>query len=142
METSNVETRWTVSPSVTRHEPSNRTSSTIIDISTPDQRNLSPNSQGLVGTSSDQPETIPELPVSERMKGENTSVDPLTNMSYQMSTVNNLQACVYSTSGLRLDAAAAQVQKVVEGFTSKDTVVLHVGTVDVEYRDHLEMIQR
>ena len=64
------------------------------------------------------------------------------NMSYQMSTVNNLQACVYSTSGLRLDAAAAQVQKVVEGFTSKDTIVLHVGTVDVEYRDHLEMIQR
>ena len=155
METSNVETRWTASPSVTRHEPFDRT---IIDVSTPDQRNLSPNSQGLVGTSSDQPEPIPELPVSERMKGENTSVDPLTNeakpkmvlfgdsmvrnMSYQMSTVNNLQACVYSTSGLRLDAAAAQVQKVVEGFTSKDTIVLHVGTVDVEYRDHLEMIQR
>ena len=59
-----------------------------------------------------------------------------------MSTVNNLQACVYSTSGLRLDAAEAQVQKVVEGFTSKDTIVLHVGTVDVEYQDHLEMIQR
>ena len=58
------------------------------------------------------------------------------------SNLPDINTCVCSTSGLRLDAASRQIGKVVEGHTSVDTIILQIGTCDVEHSDHYELVAK
>ena len=49
---------------------------------------------------------------------------------------------VYSTSGLRIDFANNQLSKIVTDFTDNDTLLLHIGTNDIVYNDHLELVAK
>ena len=58
------------------------------------------------------------------------------------SALPEMHTCVCSTSGLTLGKAINQVPKSVVGYDIQDTIVLNLGTPDVEYYDHLDITEK
>ena len=54
---------------------------------------------------------------------------------YISTNLNELETCVYSTSGLTVCKATEQIPQMLHDFDRSDTVLFNVGTVDVNHYD-------
>ena len=61
---------------------------------------------------------------------------------YLSKKLKNVETCVYSTSGYTLDRAITEVPELVKNFTKSDTIVLCLGTVDVDQNEVAEIASK
>ena len=61
---------------------------------------------------------------------------------YLSKKLKNVETCVYTTSGYTLDRAITEVPELVKNFTKSDTIVLCLGTVDVDQNEVAEIASK